>query len=165
MRILGWSDGGVIGLLLSLKHSDKVNKLAIMGANIRSDAAYDWSIVLAKKELSRINSKIAEDDQSEPWENMRQHILLLFEDPNIPTENLKKIKTPTLVMAGDEDVIRHEHTLEIYHALPNAHLCIFPGSTHGAPITDSQLFNQITDHFFREPFKRPTTRAFYEKHF
>ena len=44
-------------------------------------------------------------------------------------------------MAGDKDVIDDEHTLEIFHHLPNAHLCIFPGATHMIPWEDPQLFN------------------------
>ena len=41
--VLGWSDGGILGLLLAIHHPDKVAKLAIMGANLRPDGAYAWA--------------------------------------------------------------------------------------------------------------------------
>ena len=41
--VLGWSDGGIIGLLLAMNLPDKVAKLAIMGANVNPRGAYDWA--------------------------------------------------------------------------------------------------------------------------
>jgi pimeloyl-ACP methyl ester carboxylesterase len=32
--VIGWSDGGIDGLLLAMRHPDKVKKLAITGANL-----------------------------------------------------------------------------------------------------------------------------------
>ncbi len=48
--------------------------------------------------------------------------------------------------------IADEHTLEIYHHLPNAQLVIFPGATHMIPVDDPALFNATVDRFFRTPF-------------
>jgi pimeloyl-ACP methyl ester carboxylesterase len=42
-NVLGWSDGGIIGLLLEINHPGSANKLAIMGANLKPEAAYDWA--------------------------------------------------------------------------------------------------------------------------
>ena len=36
-NVIGWSDGGILALLLAIHHPDKVNKMAIMGANLRPD--------------------------------------------------------------------------------------------------------------------------------
>jgi hypothetical protein len=49
-------------------------------------------------------------------------------------------------------MIRDEHTLDIYHHLPNGELCIFPGATHMIPYDDPVLFNTAVDHFFQTPF-------------
>jgi len=38
VKVLGWSDGGIIGLLLTIHHPDKVSMLAVMGANLEPDA-------------------------------------------------------------------------------------------------------------------------------
>ena len=68
------------------------------------------------------------------------------------------MKAPTLVMAGDRDVIRDEHTLEIFHNLPNAQLSIFPGATHMIPWQNPELFNRTAETFFSKPFAKPDTR-------
>ncbi len=78
--------------------------------------------------------------------------------PNIPVESLHKIKVPVLVMAGDKDIIRSEHSLEIFENLPQAHLAILPGQTHWAPVTDPNGFNALVEKFFATEFTRPESR-------
>ena len=51
---------------------------------------------------------------------------MVFDEPHIEANALEAIIAPTLVLASDHDVTRDEHTLEIYHHLPNSQLCIFP---------------------------------------
>jgi pimeloyl-ACP methyl ester carboxylesterase len=91
----------------------------------------------------------------------RQRLDLLCLQPHIASDDLRKILSPTLVMAGDKDVIDDEHTLEIFHHLPNAHLCIFPGATHMIPWEDPQLFNRTVDKFLVQPYSRPDTRKLF----
>lgn len=65
---------------------------------------------------------------------------------------LEAIEAPTPVLASDHDMILDEHTLEIYHHIPNSQLCIFPNATHMVPYDDPALFNSTVDRFFRTPF-------------
>jgi len=44
---------------------------------------------------------------------------VMLKQPNIDLKALEAITAPTLVLPGDHDVIRDEHTLEICHHLPN----------------------------------------------
>jgi pimeloyl-ACP methyl ester carboxylesterase len=158
--VLGWSDGGIIGLLLAMNHPDKVAKLAIMGANLNPRGVYDWAYDWAVQQETNADAMIA-NGASEPWRVYKQYYDLLAKQPNIPAAKLKAVTAPTLVMAGDRDVIRDEHTLEIFHALPRAHLCIFPGATHLILWDNPVLFNQTVDKFFREPFTMPATKDEY----
>ncbi len=160
--ILGWSDGGIIGLLLAINHPDKVTKLAIMGANLNPSAAYDWALKWAGQEFEKVNQMIEKGDKSQPWDVLKQQLGLLEKQPNIPVSDLKKISAPTLVMAGDKDVIRTEHTIQIFENLPNAHLCIFPGSTHMIPQQNAGLFNRTVANFFKSPYSRPDTKDLFQ---
>ena len=65
---------------------------------------------------------------------------------------LEAITAPTLVLASDHDIIRDEHTVEIYHHVPNSQLAIFPNATHMIPFDDPALFNATVERFFRTPF-------------
>jgi len=45
-------------------------------------------------------------------------------------DELKAIKSQTLIMMGDRDAVRPEHAVEMYRLIPNAQLAIFPGADH-----------------------------------
>jgi len=45
-------------------------------------------------------------------------------------EELRAIKAPTLIMAGDKDPTRKEHFVEIFDLLPDGQLAIIPGCGH-----------------------------------
>ncbi len=77
---------------------------------------------------------------------------MMFEEPNISPKMLESITAPTLVLAADHDLIRDEHTVDIYHHIPNAQLVIFPNATHMIPFDDPATFNATVDRCFRTPF-------------
>lgn len=161
VQVLGWSDGGIIGLLLAIHHPDKVAKLAIMGANLEPAGAYPWALEAVGKGIQEVDAMIAKNDTSQPWRRQRLQLELLANQPHIPVADLAKIAAPVLVMAGDRDVIRLEHTQAIFDHLPQAQLAIFPGATHMIVWQDHERFDQTVARFFAEPFSRPDTRTLF----
>ncbi len=160
--VLGWSDGGILGLLLAIHHPDKVAKLAIMGANLNPEGAYDWAVQWVKAQDKIADEMIAKGDKSQPWPVMKQYLNLLGTQPHIPLTDVEKITAPVLVMAGDKDVIRLEHTQLIFDHLTQAHLAIFPGATHMIPWENHELFNQTVAKFFSQPYTRPDTKDIFK---
>lgn len=158
VKVLGWSDGGIIGLLLAIHHPDKIGMLAVMGANLNPEAAQQWALDGLVRERKKINDAIARNDKSAPWEVILQYIDLLEKQPHIPITDVAKIQVPTLVMAGDRDVIRNEHTLTIFNAIPKSQLEIFSGATHMIPQEDPARFNRKVLEFFGTPFTMPDTK-------
>jgi pimeloyl-ACP methyl ester carboxylesterase len=162
--VLGWSDGGIIGLLLAIHHPDKVGKLAVMGANMRPEAAYDFARDWIAAENLAIDKKIAAADHSKDWAREKQLLDLLGKQPHISAAQLRGIAAPTLVMASDRDVIRLQDTQEIFDNIPRAHLAIFPGATHMIPQENPVLFNAIVAAFFAQPYSRPDTKDLFPRH-
>ncbi len=162
--VLGWSDGGIIGLLMAINHPNKIGKLAIMGANLQPDssAVYPWAIEMLKQETKVVNKMLAQKDTTQNWKLQSELLSLLREQPNIKLSDLHEISAPVLVLAGDKDVIREEHTLLIYQNIPKAHLSIFPGETHLTPVMNPELFNQTVYRFFNNPFTRPDTKDYFK---
>nr|WP_261361448.1 alpha/beta hydrolase [Aeoliella straminimaris] len=163
VAVLGWSDGGNIGLLLAMHHPEKVSKLAIMGSNLHPLGAHQYAFDSMTAVEQEIDEMIAMKDDSEPWEIKKQHVQLCTKHPHIQVGNLKRIAAPTLVMAADRDVIRNAHTLEIFEGIPSSQLCIFPGATHMIPWEDPTRFNDAAKRFFDQPFARPDTKQFFEE--
>jgi pimeloyl-ACP methyl ester carboxylesterase len=158
VKVLGWSDGGIIGLLLTIRHPEKVAMLAVMGANLRPDAAYPWAVDGIVRLRDRIAAQLASSKDPKPLQLQLQLLDLLGNQPNIPLTDLAAITVPTLVMAADRDVIRDEHTLSIFHAIPRSQLAIFPGATHMIPAQDPARFNRTVLDFFDKPFAMPDTK-------
>ena len=150
-NVLGWSDGGIEALLLGIRHPAKVKKIAAMAANLNPsvNALYPELLSVVKSMIEAIPA--AQRDTPQGRRELKVTGMML-EEPNIDLKALEAITAPTLVLAGDHDLIRDEHTVEIYHHIPNSQLAIFPNATHLIPFDDPALFNATVERFFRTPF-------------
>ena len=90
-------------------------------------------------------------DKTDAEKNSLKLFRLLAEQPHIPLTDLQTIKCPTLVIGGDHDVIKEEHTMLIYKNIPQAYLWILPASGHSTPVVYKDDFNKIVDRFFSTP--------------
>ena len=151
VNVLGWSDGGIEALLLAIRHPAKVKKVAAMAANLdpSEDAVRPEIIALVKLMLAAIPASDRDTPQGRRQIKLTQ---LLLDEPHIELKALEAITAPTLVLAGDHDIIRDEHTVAIYQHIPNSQLAIFPNATHMVPFDDPALFNATVERFFRTPF-------------
>src|SRR5262245_53596797 len=149
--VVGWSDGGIEALLLGIRHPTKVKKLVAMAANLNpSDRALRPDVLDLIKQMM---AAIPPADRDTPQARRELKVTgMMLEEPNIPPTALESITAPTLVLASDHDVIADEHTLEIFHHLPNSQLAIFPNATHLIPFDDPVTFNGTVERFLRTPF-------------
>jgi len=139
VNILGWSDGGNIALILAMQYPDKVKKMAVMGTVLFND---DSSVSSETNKLIRKQVKEMKD-KGIAESNMDYRLkMLLLTEPNINPDSLNKIQAPTLVMAGQYDVVKEKHTKLIAEKIQDSKLLIFKGADHEAPKKISPLFNQ-----------------------
>lgn len=150
--VIGWSDGGINGLLLAIRNPDKVKKLAITGANLWPDTTaiepeiFNWIV--------STNDSLAKVQQTPEVKAQKKLYNLMAFNPHITRADLKNVKCPTLVIGGDKDVILPKHTIVIADAIPKSYLWILPNSGHSTLITHKDIFNQIVEDFFRKPYRK-----------
>jgi pimeloyl-ACP methyl ester carboxylesterase len=149
--VLGWSDGGIEALLLGVRHPAKVKKLVAMAANLNPTDRAIYPEVLKLVDTMMAGLPAAARDTPQGRRELKVSGMLL-EEPNIDPKLLESITAPTLVLAADHDLIRDEHTLEIFHHVPNSQLAILPNATHMVPYDDAALFNATVERFLRTPF-------------
>jgi len=135
-RILGWSDGGNTGLLMALKYPDRVQKLVTMGANLFPTTEAVDSKMLRQSEQARQALEKKGD-----LRNQRLLTLVLTE-PHMSYAEIEAIRVPTLVLAGEKDIIKEAHSKAIAAHIPGAQVVILKGVTHYAPQENPALFNQ-----------------------
>jgi pimeloyl-ACP methyl ester carboxylesterase len=159
--VIGWSDGGINGLLLAIRHPEKVKKLAVTGANLVPDTTAVpqeiWDMV--RPEYARLMGK---SPLSAPEKSRLKLYRLLCDQPHIPLSDLHQISCPVLVIGGDHDVIKPDHTLLIFQNIPKAYLWILPNSGHSTPVVYKDDFNRNVDNFFEKPYRKiDKTARFY----
>ena len=123
-HLLGFSDGGNIALLFALKYPQMVDKLILNGANLQADGVKD-EVQLPIELEYRIALMCAEHSAKAKAE--AEMLGLMVNDPNIDAADLAQLDMPTLVIAGDNDMIKDEHTRLIAASIPNAQLKIIHG--------------------------------------
>lgn len=153
--VIGWSDGGIEGLMLAMRHPDKVKKLAVTGANLWPDSTavdpfvYKWAM--------NMNKKMSDSLKKAPSPKLRNEVKLLHllsYEPHIKVEDLHKITCPTLVIGGDHDVLLPKHTMLIAESIPKSYLWIIPNSGHSTPVYKKEQFNEVVGDFFAKPYRK-----------
>lgn len=142
VHVLGWSDGGIIGLMMAKYYPDRVNNLIAMAANIFPDGVKEAQ---TEKIISYKQSLESKDGSSIGLDLLN----MLLKYPQLTFSDLQNIKSKSLIVAGDHDVIKNEHTIKIFENIPNAQLAILPNETHYLPSENPELFNNIVLKFMR----------------
>ena len=121
--LYGFSDGGIIGLLLAIKYPDILSKLIISGANINPDGVKKKWVFLMK--LSYFFTR-------------GNKLKLMLTQPNIPLSDLNKITTPTVVIAASNEFCTDEHTRLIAANIQGSILNVLEGESHGSYVINSE---------------------------
>ncbi|MEO6231264.1 MAG: alpha/beta hydrolase [Ferruginibacter sp.] len=150
--VIGWSDGGINGLLLAIRHPEKVKKLAVTGANLVPDTSavdpyvHDWAM--------KFNDSMQKLKPTPALKNQLKLFHLLSYEPHISIQQLNGISCPTLVIGGDHDILLPKHTLLIAESIPKSYLWILPNSGHSTPIFYKNQFNETVGDFFSKPYRK-----------
>jgi pimeloyl-ACP methyl ester carboxylesterase len=150
--VIGWSDGGINGLLLAIRHPDKVKKLAVTGANLWPDttALTPWVFHL----IQQGSADLRKQPQTPEVKNKLKISDLDLYQPNMTLEQLHLIQCPTLVIGGDHELIPVRHTVLIAENIPKSYLWIVPESGHSTPVAKKELFNAQVAAFFEKPYRK-----------
>ena len=150
-HLVGWSDGGIVALLVAIERPDLVRKIVVTGANFKPAPQIGMAEMLDEPDadapdmaMFRTMYEAASPDGPEHWPVVVGKMAEMFRaEPDIPIEDLGRINAPTLVLVGDDDVVALEHTLELYRSIPNSELAVVPGTSHGHFMEKPSLVNQL----------------------
>ena len=127
--VVGWSDGGIIGLELSMRHPERVRRLVAISANYNPDGLGNTPSVEPVPRIALRYWLLAPNPAQ--WPDLCRNVVAMWRtQPQYTLDDLGHIKAPTLVMAGEDDLIKREHTGELAKDIPGSHESIIPGATH-----------------------------------
>ena len=166
--VFGYSMGAGAGLQLAIRHPAKVNKL------VAASVAYEvkgWQPaftamipsmtpdMLTNTPLPAEYKKLAPDPNGFP--ELARKLIQLEKEPMAWEADVRTVKTPVLVIAGDADVATLEHTVALFRLLGGgemgdmgkplsaSRLAVLPATSHTAVITQADLLLALIEPFLK----------------
>lgn len=126
----GFSDGGIIGLLIASAHPQAFSRLIVSGSNTTpAGVKLYWRLFFCRLYLKTKDDKIC----------------MMLREPHITSVQLSRITVPTLILAGEKDIVKHCHTKRLACAISTSTLTILPGEDHASYVIGSaKLVELIT---------------------
>ncbi|MGH2615234.1 MAG: alpha/beta fold hydrolase [Thermomicrobiales bacterium] len=156
--VFGYSDGGNVALGLAIRHPALVRKVAIAGTNITNDGLvpgiYEFMDEMTPEMLGDELRTLyeAEAPRPEDWpvlvEKVKQQVIAL---EGWTPEQLEGIAAPTLVIAGDADIITPEHAVDVFRHIPHVHLAVLPMRDHFQLTTRPEWLLSMLEEFYAAP--------------
>lgn len=128
--LLGFSDGGNVALELASRHPHRVARLVVVGANLDPSGLTRRTLL----EVRAAHAVVAGLARVVPALRVpAERLALMVDDPRLDPAALAAVRAPALVVVGERDAVRPEHTRLIVDALPDARLAVVPGAGHMLP--------------------------------
>lgn len=133
----GFSNGGTTTLQIAIRHPEMVDKMILGSALAKRNGAPEWfwgfmeqaKLENMPEQLKTAYQQVAADPNGlQVMHDRDANRMVNFKD--IPDEQIKSIKAPTLIIIGDKDMITPEHAIELHRQITNSELAIIPGG-HG----------------------------------
>jgi len=157
VNVIGYSDGGIVGLLLATQRPDKVKKVIVSGANSRMSGIKPEMLEFIKL----INPEFIEKNQKEwlldyqskspekdKWKKYISDMTTMYsKEEIIEKEKLSQLSAKVLLVLGDRDVVLLEHGIELFRTIPGSLFCVLPNTPHEVFRENPDLINKIAIDF------------------
>lgn len=133
----GFSNGGTTTLQIAIRHPGIVDKIILGSALAKRNGVPEWfwgfmeqaRLENMPEQLKTGYKQVAADTNGlQIMHDRDARRMVNFKD--IPDEQIKSIKAPTLIIIADKDIITYEHAIEMHRQIANSELAIIPGG-HG----------------------------------
>lgn len=138
--LVGWSDGGVIALLVARDRPDLVRRVVAISGNGANDTdpgpftpdAADYLAKLTPAELRMPAGRDAIDPDGTAWPATAGRLIAMWRVGNdLSFDDLRGLAAPVQYIAADRDIVPLAHTVAMFEATPVAQLAILPAANHG----------------------------------
>jgi pimeloyl-ACP methyl ester carboxylesterase len=159
--VMGWSDGGITGILLAEKRPDKIKKVIAVGANngirraippgIPIDSVHPMTFDYFEKNNKELIERYESLTPKKDWRKFMTdaNAMIYQKESYFPDSIYGRINIPVMIVLGDRDDIIIEHGLEMHRLIKNSQYCVLPNTTHEVFAERPDLINKIAMDFFK----------------
>lgn len=133
VRLVGFSDGAIVGLLLAMQYPTFIKQMALLGINLSPQDFTDENYAYLENLYTKTKDPL---------------IKLMLEEPNISLQQASTVKTPTLLLAGENDLFKPETFANLEKAMPNATLQILSNHQHDTYLVNTDFLFTTLHKFF-----------------
>ncbi|APO65818.1 alpha/beta hydrolase family protein [Rhizobium gallicum] len=148
VTLVGWSDGGIIGIDMAMKHPEKLTRLIAQAANVTTEGVKP-DVMTNKTFSDYIKSAGEAYKKLSPTPNeydafVNQISAMWMSEPAWTAADLGKITVPVTLAIGDHDeAIKLDHTERMAKEIPGAKLVILKDASHFAMLQDPEGYDAM----------------------
>lgn len=165
----GFSDGAAVALDIGVRHPEVAGRLVLASTGYNPSGSQPG----VHEELAQLPPQLLDDspmkaeyDRIAPRPNDFRKLVERIKDldahaPTYTPDQIRSIQSPVLIIAADNDIIRPEHTIEMYRllgggiegtkGLPKSRLAVIPGTSHLTVIDHKPMLLPILAGFLDTP--------------
>jgi pimeloyl-ACP methyl ester carboxylesterase len=159
--VMGWSDGGITGILLAERRPDKIRKVIAVGANngirraipphIPIDSVYPMTLDYFERTNKELIDRYTNMLPRKDWKKyVNDANAMVYQKESYFSDSIYgRINIPVMIVLGDQDDIIVEHGLEMHRLIKGSQFCILPNTTHEVFADRPDLINKIAIDFFK----------------
>lgn len=133
--IFGYSDGGIVGLMLASQYTNITQRLMVAGANVNPDGL---------EKFEQLKYRVINFFQRKP------EIDMMLNGPDISDAELRRITAKTLTLVGEKDCVKVEHTRQFSEKIKDSRIVVMPRQTHSSYVVHSLKLLNVMKEFFVE---------------
>lgn len=129
-HLVGYSAGAAVALRVALERPELIDRLVLISGAFHRDGMImlPTAGVVPPPQVSNAYAEVSPEGAEHFPTVIAKIARAAAEEPGLCREDLAAIVRPTLVMAGDDDLLTLDHTVQLYQSLPNAQLTIIPAA-------------------------------------
>lgn len=155
--VMGWSMGGNTALLLAANRPDKIKKVVSGASNTKSsgltqeglDLKKEYTVAAVKEDKTWLDNYQRMNPQPDKWIKFWEDTQKMWSrEIKLSDDKLSRIDIPVLIIRGDRDMIKLEHSVAIFRSLKKGQLCVYPNMGHEMPELKGEMLCKLAIDFF-----------------